>query len=354
MPPPNQCTLMLYPTNPLNPLPRRLLGVLLIVAALLGGQPVTAAGESGQTLEQLTEERQRLTSELEQYQRTIALVHSGDTPPEESANPAIRSLAVQAAALKSRLIEITEQEVTLLQRRIVADRTATGQEVVDAAASAADTGATAATESKPLRTHNIEHSHMREAENVERLHGLLQDYYAELQESARILPTEEEIAQRRAAQQDAESLRRIPFSVDKVRLSGSEGSMALAQITSRLMDPLIPESRRDIAPICLIKTRLFDTLVGSENRSLIPVGKNHYVARVRIQPGDTTLTIRSKQWELRLPQHANATDYLITLYRPVEGEPELHVFAVEDLLGYEDAHIPAWLPDELDIPTTAG
>jgi len=193
-----------------------------------------------------------------------------------------------------------------------------------------------------------------EEETVTRLHGLLESYYAELQESAERIPSEEEVAAREAAQRDAASLKPIQFDPEKVRLSGAEGSMALAQITRRLSDPLIPESRRDIAPICLIKTHLFDMLVSSENRSLTPVGKNHYVARVRIQPGDTTLVILSKQWEFRLPQDVNARDYLITLYRPAEGEAELHVFAVEDLLAVKDAHIPAWLPEELDIPRRPG
>ncbi len=187
-----------------------------------------------------------------------------------------------------------------------------------------------------------------------RLHGLLESYYRELQESALILPTDEEIARRELAQRDAETLDNIPFSVDKVRLNGTEGSTALAEISKRLMDPRIPESRRDIAPIYIIKTRLFDTLVGSENRSLKPVGKNHYIARVRLQPGDTTISILSNQWEVHLPQQADARDYLITLYRPVDGTPELHVFAVDDLLAADKPHIPAWLPDELDIKTKRG
>lgn len=345
---------MLYPETRSTTLPRLLLCGLLVMAVGLVVQPVRAADDTDRKLAQLTAERQQLMDELDQYRRTIARVHTDNIPPEESSNPAVRSLATQAARLKERLIEITEEEVTLLQRQIVAARNASRNAPPDATAEAADVAPTAASETKPLRSHSGEYSHDQEAANVERLHKLLQDYYAEIQESARILPTEEEIAARKAAQLDAESLERIPFSVDKVRLSGAEGSVALAQISSRLVDPLIPESRRDIAPICLIKTRLFDMLVSSENRSLIPVGKNHYVARVRLQPGDTTLTIRSKQWELRLPQHANATDYLITLYRPVDGEAELHVFAVDDLLGHKGAHIPAWLPDELEIPKKAG
>jgi hypothetical protein len=192
------------------------------------------------------------------------------------------------------------------------------------------------------------------AESVDRLHALLKDFYQEEEESAKILPTAEEITQRETAQRDAEKLDKIPFSADKVRLSGSEGSTALAKITQRLMDSEIPESRRDIAPICLIQTRLFDALVGSENRSLKPIGKNHYIARVRLQPGDTTISILSKHWQVKLPEYANSRDFLITLYRPVVGVPELHVFAVEDLVAEERPHIPAWLPAELGIKTTAG
>lgn len=29
--------------------------------------------------------------------------------------------------------------------------------------------------------------------------------------------------------------------------------------------------------------------------------------------------------------------------------PELHLFAVDDLLAEQDAHIPAWLPAEINL-----
>jgi hypothetical protein len=333
------------------------LAFILLVSSQVYAQSTT---EASRTLQQLTDERLMLTAELDQFRKTLAMLHTDGTPPEQSANPAVRTLAVEAVELKQRLITVTEQEVTLLQQQIIASKGKAkagedSQAKGDAAMlTSAEKKPANAIESKPLRMFNIENSQKREAQNVERLHGLLEGYYTELQESARILPTVEEIAQRETAQRDAERLGRIPFSIDKVRLSGSEGSTALAEITQRLMDPRIPESRRDIAPICIIKTRLFDTLVGSENRSLRPVGKNHYIARVRLQPGDTTLNILSNQWEVRLPQHANARDFLITLYRPVEGTPELHVFAVDDLLAVDKPHIPAWLPEDLDIKTKAG
>ncbi len=331
--------------------------VVLACVLLFAGQARAQSEEATLQLQRLTAERVQLMAELDQFNRTLATLHADGTPPEQSANPAVRTLAVKAVEIKQRLVAVTEQEVTLLQQQIVAAKAKARAEQpasADVAIAAIERKPDDALESKPLRTHYVDYTQAREAENVERLHALLESYYADLQEAASILPTAEELAQREHAQRDVDTLDRIPFSVDKVRLSGAEGSTALASITQRLMDPTIPESRRDIAPICIIKTRLFDTLVGSESRSLRPVGKNHYIARVKLQPGDTTISILSDTWELQLPQHSSARDFLITLYRPVEGDPELHVFSVDDLLAADNPHIPAWLPAELDLKKTAG
>ncbi len=384
-------------TTSSNPLGR----LLLVYSLLLSGQVCAQSNDSTdatRTLRQLTNERLMLTAELDQFQQTLEMVHTDGTPPEQSPNSAVRTLAIGAVTLKQQLIAITEQEVSLLQQQITAAREKArgGQDAaadtpsdttsdnqadptdnppdnpsdnpsnnqpgdqpdshfaVLARAEAFPAGTLDAIDSNPLRTAGADSTLEQEAETVERLHKLLESYYAELQESARILPTPEEIALRELARRDAETLNAIPFSVDKVRLSGSEGSTALAQISQRLVDPRIPESRRDMAPICSIKTRLLDTLVGVENRSLKPVGKNHYIVRVRLQPGETTISILSDHWKVDLPQHANAQDFLITLYRPVTGTPELHVFAVDELLAADNLHIPAWLPEELDIKTNAG
>ena len=334
--------------------------LLVVLAMLLPGQTLAQSPHDQRTLQQLTDERLMLTAELNQFRETLDILQTDDTPPEQSANPAVRSLAVQAVSLKQRLIAVTEKEVTLLQEQIIATMTmasdvlAANKDYVATPHTDAPPGS--AVESKPLRLHHSDYVDTREqeAEHVERLHKLLENYYTELQESARVLPTAKEIALRQVAQREADTLTKILFRVDKVRLSGAEGSAALAHISQRLMDPRLPESRRDIAPICTIKTRLMNTLIGVENRSLKPVGKNHYIVRVRLQPGDTTITILSDQWDVSLPDHSNASDFLITLYRPVEGAPELHVFAVDDLLAADRPHIPAWLPEELDLKTKAG
>ena len=298
-----------------------------------------------------------LTRELDQYRKTLEVLQTDGTPAEQSSNPAVRKLAQEMVSLRVQLIAITEREVTLLQERIIAAKIASDvgvapQDAVAMTDPLREVGE--AIESKPLRLHSVSYSLEQEAENVERLHRLLAGYYAELQESAKTLPTAEEITRRETAQRDVGTLSKIPFSADKVRLNGSEGSTALTQITQRLMDPTVAESRRNIAPICSIKTRLFGSLIGSENRSLKPVGKNHYVARVRLQPGDTTLSILQNSWEVRLPQDASAGDFLITLYHPPGSPLELHVFALDDLLAEKNPHIPAWLPDELQIQKRAG
>lgn len=336
-------------------LPPRFLSCLSLFCALLfAGQVSAGAEDAAKTLQGLAEERQILMAELEQYKKAIATLQTDGKPAEESPDPAVRKLAVEAVALKKRLVAVTEQEVALRQQELSAtstngnapDNAATPSSGQQQAGSTNDAG-------QVLGNDGTESSAKDDAGNVARLHALLQSYYRELQESALILPTPEELSHREAAQRDAESLDNIPFSADKVRLSGSEGSTALADITKRLMDPDIPESRRDIAPIYLVKTRLFDTLVASESRSLRPVGKNHYIARIRLQPGDTTISILSSHWELQLPQHAESRDHLVTLYRPVDGAPELHVFAIDDLLSNDKHHIPAWLPVDLDVTSKA-
>lgn len=323
------------------------LGFMLLVPGQLSAQDNAHNDDLTAILGHLADEKQLLARELEQYHETLALLQSNTTAGGADDNPAIRTLSREAAILKERLITITEEEVALLQQQLLAYRSESTAEGVLPEPERA-------MESKPLRIQKPRYHETYEADSVDRLHGLLDSYYTELQEASRTLPTEEEIAARETAQREAEALNRIPYSPDKVRLTGAEASASLAKISQRLMDRRIPESRRDIAPIFAIKTHLFDTLIVSENRSLKPVGKHHYIARLRIQPGDTTLKIFSDEWTLRLPQHANARDFLITLHKPLEGKPELHVFAVEDLLAQENAHLPAWLPEDLGITKNAG
>ena len=205
-----------------------------------------------------------------------------------------------------------------------------------------------AIESKPLRTINGADLFQEERE-VKRLRELLSNYHNNIDNSGSNQLSDEELARRESARRDAQNMAKIPFNVDKVRLSGAEGSTALGQISERLSDATLAESRRDVAPIFSIKTYLEDALMGSENRSLKPVGKHHFVARIRLQPGDTTLRILQYRWEVRLPDNASASDFLVTYYSPPGHAPELHLFSVKELLALEHAHIPAWLPDELEI-----
>jgi hypothetical protein len=338
-----------YPVNPSQPgrLPTCLLRVAQVatVCCALGLSPFVAGQSAAveRQLEALGTERQSLTRELAQYRATVALLQKDGTPPSQSADPAVRRLGDAMTTIRQRLVDITEREVTLLQEQITAARASAETEAPPAGAA----------ETKPLRT-SRDYTLAEEEENVARLRALLAGYYAELEESALTLPSEQERLQREEARRDAERIARIPFSPDKVRLNGFEGSTALAQITRRLADPNLPESRRDVAPICSIKTRLFGSLVGSENRSLQPVGKSHYIARIRLQPGDTTLYIQGDRWELKLPRDVSAQEFLITLYRPPGGAPELHIIAVEELLAEDDPHIPAWLPADLQLDSRAG
>ncbi len=324
------------------------LAVRLVCALLLALPSALAqSADSDVELQALAHERGMLTLELNQYKKTVELLHNENIPPQQSANPAVRQLALEIVKIKERLINVTERELTLLQEQISLARQLARNEH---AASSASEGM----ESKPLRETVSNYTLADEQEHVERLHTLLASYYAELREAAHTLPSEDELADRAAAQLDAEKLSRIPFSADKIRLNGAEASTALSEITGRLSDPGIPESRRDISPICGIRTHLFGSLIASERRSLNPVGKNNYVAMIRLQPGETTLRIKDDRWEVQLPQNASASDFLITLYKPPNSPPELHLFAVDDLLAEQDPHIPAWLPEDINLKSRSG
>jgi hypothetical protein len=322
-------------------------GVLAAVFVVLSlcVTPFTAnATEPAVSLEALTKQRQALAEELLHYEKTVALLHPDVSPAQDSENPAVRTLATEMAKIRQRLINITEREVTLLQEQIFAARAASAE-----ALASEQVAAQASTETKPTPPLGRDYSLEQEARDVVRLRGLLSDFYIDQQESLKVMPSADELARRRAADDDARKMATIPFNADKVRLNGSEGSTALNQITRRLSDPKIAESRRDIAPICSIKTRLYGSLIGSETRSMRPVGKHHYVARIRMHPGDTTLRVLGQRWEVSLPKDGSSAEYLFTLYAPPAATPELHVFAVDDLLAADSPHIPAWLPDELGL-----
>ncbi|MEP1595906.1 MAG: hypothetical protein ABJK20_15060, partial [Halieaceae bacterium] len=167
------------------------------------------------TLDTLTREREVLSAELQQYEKTIAILHTEGTPPETSKNPAVRTLATEMVDIRQRLIGITEQEVTLLQEQI-SDARETQAET--ATAEVDQPTSPAALEAKPQRPAAQDYSVQQEAEDVARLRGLLTAYYTEQQESLQVLPTAKEVAEREASQLDAERLAMIPFNADKLRL----------------------------------------------------------------------------------------------------------------------------------------
>lgn len=312
--------------------------VALLFTSLSLGQSEAVERE----LRSISEVRDLLTEELSQYEKTLALLVPAGARAANSTNPAVKNIAAETLRIRQRLISITEREVSLIQQRIAAYRAAATEYEAEVA------------ESEERRSPPPEYSIEDEADDVARLLTLLTTYYADLDEALSNMPTEEELEKRNATTVDAATLAQTPFSVDKVRLSGAEGMIALARMSQRLSDENIPESRRDIAPICGIKTRYFGSLIASENRSLKPVGKNQYVARIRIQPGETSLSIQGNKWQIQLPQDIDATDYLVTLFLPKFGTAELHVFSINDLLAENSQHIPAWLPDEIDLKPQAG
>jgi multidrug efflux pump subunit AcrA (membrane-fusion protein) len=287
--------------------------------------------------------RHSLSANIEQFEQSLLLLLPDGTRVEDSNNPAVNSLAGEMLRLQQRLAELAQRELVLTQAKL---DTLRAEPTVTITPGHSDSQPPGETPAKPDTT--------REAEDVTLLLGMLSQYHADQEKSRRTQPSIEQMARRDAAQRDARQLTRTAFSASKVWLNGSEGNTALAQISERLSDSSIAETRHDLAALCGIKTRLFGALIASESRALKPVGKNQYVARWRLQPGDTTFRIKTHSWNLQLPENIAAADYLVTLYLPPNGTSELHVVAVDALLGQAKPYLPAWLPDEIQLKPQTG
>ncbi len=313
-------------------------GALLLCCMAAAGQAAASAD-----LDEIRAQRAAIEQEIAQFQQSIALLLPEGVTAADSDNPAVQSLLAQRTALNEKLLALSTKEVALLRAKLASQPSLEG---------ALDSG-----ETKPLRLSDPVLEESPEEREVERLRTLWQQY-AEKQEALEPNDSDPDpravaAAQLDAYRRDAMSQARIPFSADKVRLSGIEGYTALAQISQRLADPAIPESHRELSPICNLRTRLSGQLVSNESRSLKSVGKGHYLARVRLHGGETVLTVRDRQWHVRLPQDMAPGDYLLTLYSPASAEPELHVIPIVDLLAQDGAYLPQWLPPELDLAPPA-
>jgi len=182
-----------------------------------------------------------------------------------------------------------------------------------------------------------------EEARVARLQFLLRDYYTR-QERAGNVDAEGTVERRPAAAEPAPA-----HAGQRTLLSGADGSLVLAEFNRRLSDPALPESGRDVAPICSIRTYLYGNLIAGEQRSFQPVGKYQYLLKQHLQPGVTTVKLPGHSWELHVPEDSQSQEYLLTLYQPPGEEPRLHAFPLAELRATRDAHIPPWLADDLDL-----
>ena len=139
--------------------------VLLCLSLALASTAVEAQDTLQERLAELTREREMLAAEAQQYEKTLAILATDGTPPEQSANPAVRKLAAERQRIKERLVAITEQEVQLLQEQIARARD-------DAELTPAEQ-----VESKPIELHSRGYTLEQEAENVGHLLELLGEYY---------------------------------------------------------------------------------------------------------------------------------------------------------------------------------
>jgi len=180
------------------------------------------------------------------------------------------------------------------------------------------------------------------AAEAARLQALIRDYYAMEAQSARTR------AGHRPELTPAE-LAQKTYDPNKILLNGVEGSLVLAEFDHRINDPALPESRRETAEVCSLRTRVSGKLVASDQRSFRPVGKYQYLMREHLRPGEIKVKISGYSWVINIPEGTPDEDYLITLYKPSGEKPLLHAFPVAEFLAVSDTPLPDWLPDSLEL-----
>ena len=129
----------------------------------------------------------------------------------------------------------------------------------------------------------------------------------------------------------------------KVRLSGNEGVLAVQQIDERLGNTASGERVRARDLVFHVETRLNGALVTSRSHNLRALGQDQYVARIPLNPGTARITVRGDEWQVELDSTAGG-EYLITLYRPDDNKPQLHLIPLTDLEAATMSELPSWLP----------
>jgi hypothetical protein len=132
--------------------------ILLACVLLFAGHAAASDKTAVWELQSLAQERETLTRELEQYEKTISMLHPEGVPAEESSNPAVKTLVQETVAIRKRLIEVTEREVTLLQEHIIARRTGAATSQGQPDNPDIPIGSQEAMESKPLEIHSTTYS----------------------------------------------------------------------------------------------------------------------------------------------------------------------------------------------------
>jgi hypothetical protein len=133
-----------------------------------------------------------------------------------------------------------------------------------------------------------------------------------------------------------------PLDPDKVRLTGSEGLIALDLISERLAN-VAQANRREGDIVFHVEIRRDGKLVSSDSHNLTALGKNQYISKIELESGKATISVRRDGWVVDL-QGTGAAEYLITLDMPAYGEASLYLIPVEELKAAGIENPPEWLP----------
>ncbi len=269
---------------------------LLVGVCLFASPALRAQDEVAAHLAEVRAQINQREREVAQYRASMDLLRANGANGVD--NPALQALAEELGRTRAELNSLATQEQTL-----------------------------------STQLHRQGGSPSTASAEVDRLTGLLNRYY-----------TETETEQPPGADGStaaASLLEQTEFDGAKVLLSGTEGVAAINLISERLARRSASNYSRQRSVVFNVEVRSDGKLVSKSNHSLSPIGESQYVGKVVMHSGSVSISVRNEQWRVQLNSQG---EYLLTLYTPTTGEPQLHVIPVAELRATRWTETPAWLP----------
>jgi hypothetical protein len=275
--------------------------IVLLLAATPPGWAQGGGNELATELNSLRQQQRQLQDDVIDYRnriKTLRAARAAGAPRD----PELDALEEQLQQALQAQLALVDRETRLVQQLSPGRTSAPAPEVIEA-----------------------------DSAEVARLKALLRSHYALMDEEPR--PADAQASENQVSLEAARH---------RVKLSGEEGALLLAEIQRNLGDDTLVSPRRESDLVYHVEVSRAGKLVSSNAFRLKSLGKSQFVGKVSLQGDRATLTLQREEWTTVLD--ATGSDYLVTLSLMDPNAPELHLIPWSGLAAALPGGLPAWLP----------